>query len=342
MKQYKKLITAILRKGTVKKDRTGVGTVSIFGHQMRFNLQEGFPLVTTKKTHVKAIIHELLWFIKGDTNIQYLVKNGVHIWNEWPFQAYLKSLNIENKYPKYSPEWEAHLQEFVEKISTQDAFAQRWGYLGPVYGKQWRKWRTVDGAEMDQLEEIIQTLQKSPDSRRMIVTAWNPGEVSEMALPPCHTLFQFYTEEMDWPERLKIADQYTREQFFEIDPSVSKIHEALDGLGIPRRKLSCQLYQRSADVFLGVPFNIASYALLTMMIAQVTYMAPGEFIWTGGDCHLYQNHLKQAQEVLSRTEKHLPVMRLDTDVRDINDFEYGSFKLEGYEPHPPIKAPVAV
>jgi len=264
MKQYLDLLQEIMEHGTVKKDRTGVGTKSIFGHQMRFDLSEGFPLVTTKKVHLKSIIHELLWFISGDTNIGYLKENGVRIWDEW---------------------------------------ADENGDLGPVYGKQWRSWQTPDGRSIDQLSEVIETIKRNPDSRRMIVCAWNPSDVDRMALPPCHCFFQFY-----------VADG----------------------------RLSCQLYQRSADMFLGVPFNIASYALLTMMIAQVCGLKPGYFVHTTGDTHIYLNHFDQVREQLSRQPRPLPRMILNPEVKSIFDFKYEDFTLEGYDPWPTIKAPVAV
>ncbi|MEY4541088.1 MAG: hypothetical protein RLZZ306_2845 [Bacteroidota bacterium] len=264
MQQYHTLLKHILETGTEKTDRTGTGTTSVFGYQMRFNLNDGFPMVTTKKVHLKSIIHELLWFINGDTNIKYLTDNGVKIWDEW---------------------------------------ADENGDLGPVYGKQWRSWTTPNGKVIDQLKEVIETLKKSPDSRRIIVSAWNVGELSEMALMPCHALFQFY-----------VADN----------------------------KLSCQLYQRSADVFLGVPFNIASYALLTMMIAQVCELDLGDFIWTGGDTHIYSNHFEQVKTQLSREPKALPIMKINPDVKDIFNFKYEDFELLNYDPYPGIKAPVAV
>jgi thymidylate synthase len=264
MQQYHSLLKHILETGTQKTDRTGTGTTSVFGYQMRFNLNDGFPMVTTKKVHLKSIIHELLWFINGDTNIKYLTDNGVKIWDEW---------------------------------------ADENGDLGPVYGKQWRSWTTPDGKVIDQLKEVIETLKKSPDSRRIIVSAWNVGELSEMALMPCHALFQFY-----------VADN----------------------------KLSCQLYQRSADVFLGVPFNIASYALLTMMIAQVCDLEVGDFVWTGGDTHIYSNHYEQVQTQLAREPRALPTMKINPEVKDIFSFKYEDFELLNYNPYPGIKAPVAV
>jgi thymidylate synthase len=264
MRQYLDLMQRVLAEGVEKRDRTGVGTLSIFGHQMRFDLDAGFPLLTTKKLHVKSIIHELLWFLRGDTNVKYLHEHGVTIWDEWADEA---------------------------------------GELGPVYGQQWRSWPAPDGKAIDQIAEVIAEIRRNPDSRRLIVSAWNPADVPKMALPPCHCLFQFY---------------------------------------VARGRLSCQLYQRSADVFLGVPFNIASYALLTMMVAQVTDHKPGEFIHTFGDAHLYLNHLEQARQQLQRTPRKLPTMRLNPTVRDIFAFRYEDFALEGYEPHPHIKAQVAV
>ncbi|MCF8325063.1 MAG: thymidylate synthase [Leadbetterella sp.] len=263
MKQYQDLLKHILENGTEKTDRTGTGTISVFGYQMRFNLNEGFPLVTTKKIHLKSVIHELLWFIKGETNIQYLKENGIKIWDEWANES---------------------------------------GDLGPVYGKQWRSWDSKNG-EIDQLKEVLKQLKNSPDSRRIIVSAWNVGELSEMALMPCHAFFQFY-----------VADN----------------------------KLSCQLYQRSADVFLGVPFNIASYALLTMMIAQECDLGLGDFVWTGGDTHIYSNHMEQVNLQLSRIPKTLPIMKLNPEVKSVFDFKYEDFTLENYDPYPLIKAPVAV
>lgn len=264
MQAYLDLLTHIKENGTFKSDRTGTGTTSVFGYQMRFNLEEGFPLVTTKKTHLKSIIHELLWFLNGETNIGYLTENGVRIWDEW---------------------------------------ADENGDLGPVYGKQWRSWEGANGVVVDQITELIEQIKKTPDSRRLIVSAWNVGDLKKMALMPCHNMFQFY-----------VADG----------------------------KLSCQLYQRSADVFLGVPFNIASYALLTMMIAQVCGLEYGDFVHSFGDVHLYNNHFEQAALQLSRKPFHLPTMKINPDVKDIFSFKYEDFSLEHYECHPGIKAPVAV
>lgn len=264
MKPYLELLQHILDHGTKKTDRTGTGTISVFGHQLRFDLAQGFPMMTTKKVHLKSVIYELLWFLKGDTNIQYLKDNGVSIWNEW---------------------------------------ADETGSLGPVYGKQWRSWETKDGRVVDQISQVIDLLKKSPDSRRMIVSAWNVGDLDKMALMPCHTMFQFY-----------VADG----------------------------KLSCQLYQRSADVFLGVPFNIASYALLTLMIAQAVGLKPGDFVHTFGDVHIYSNHMEQVKLQLSREPKPLPQMKINPNVKNIFDFKFEDFELLGYDPHPPIKAPVAV
>lgn len=264
MKQYHDLLKHVLEHGVIKEDRTGTGTKSIFGYQMRFDLQLGFPLLTTKKVHLKSITHELLWFLKGETNLKYLHDNKVTIWDEW---------------------------------------ADKDGELGPIYGHQWRSWTAPDGTVIDQISDLINNIKKNPDSRRLLVTAWNPGQLHKMALPPCHILFQFY-----------VADG----------------------------KLSCQLYQRSADIFLGVPFNIASYALLTLMVAQVTGLKPGEFIHTFGDAHIYLNHMEQVNLQLSRDFRELPHMELNKEVKSIFDFKYEDFTLTGYDPHPAIKASVAV
>lgn len=264
MKQYHDLLNHVLEQGVRKEDRTGTGTISVFGYQMRFNLDDGFPALTTKKLHLKSIIHELLWFLKGDTNIKYLHDNKVSIWDDW---------------------------------------ADAGGNLGPVYGHQWRSWSAADGRTIDQISEVVKMIRENPDSRRLIVSAWNPGDIDKMALPPCHVLFQFY---------------------------------------VTGGKLSCQLYQRSADIFLGVPFNIASYALLTMMVAQVTGLRCGEFIHTFGDAHIYLNHLDQVKLQLSREFRPLPHMKINPEVNDIFSFTYEDFNLEGYDPHPLIKAPIAV
>ncbi len=264
MKQYHDLMEHVLKNGHKKEDRTGTGTLSVFGYQCRYNLAEGFPLVTTKKLHLKSIIHELLWFLQGETNIKYLKDNGVSIWDEW---------------------------------------ADEDGNLGPVYGSQWRSWKGANGETVDQITSVINQIKKNPDSRRLIVSAWNVAEIEKMALPPCHAFFQFY-----------VADG----------------------------RLSCQLYQRSADIFLGVPFNIASYALLTMMIAQVTGLQLGDFVHTMGDAHLYSNHIEQAKLQLTRDFRMLPQMKINPDVKNIFDFKFEDFKLEGYDPHPTIKAPIAV
>ena len=301
MQQYHHLMQHILDNGSLKENRTGINTISVFGYQTRFNLQEGFPLVTTKKVHLKSIIHELLWFIAGDTNIRYLVKNGVNIWNEWPFQNYLKENGLDEKLPKYGEAWKEELKSFKSRIIEDEDFAARWGELGPVYGRQWRNFEGVD-----QIKQLIEDLKKNPNSRRHIISAWNPKDIPVMAksgLPPCHTLFQFY-----------VADN----------------------------KLSCQLYQRSADVFLGVPFNIASYALLTLMVAQVTGLEPGDFVHTFGDAHLYENHLDQTKEQLSRDFRPLPQLKMNPKVKDLFNFKYKDFELLNYDPHPAIKAQVAV
>ncbi|MCX6274218.1 MAG: thymidylate synthase [Bacteroidetes bacterium] len=273
MKQYHDLLRHVMQHGTVKSDRTGTGTKSVFGYQSRYDLSEGFPLLTTKKVHTKSIIHELLWFLKGETNIKYLKENGVSIWNEWADES---------------------------------------GNLGPVYGSQWRSWQSVDGKTIDQISQVIEQIKKNPDSRRLIVSAWNVGEIDKMKLPPCHAFFQFYVA----------------------PPNLQKEEE--------KGKLSCQLYQRSADIFLGVPFNIASYALLTMMIAQVCDLEPGEFVHTLGDAHIYSNHFEQVELQLSRETRPLPKMKLNPEVKSIFDFKYDDFELIDYNPHAGIKAPVAV
>lgn len=288
MEQYKKLCQDVLTKGTKKNDRTNTGTVSYFGYQMRFDLSKGFPLITTKKIHVKSIIHELLWFINGDTNIKYLVENGVNIWNDWPYEKY-KSSNAYNG---------ETIKEFAQLILNDESFAKKWGDLGPVYGKQWRDFNGVD-----QLSNLIDMIKNNPDSRRLIISAWNPAQVDEMALPPCHSFIQFYVSD---------------------------------------NKLSCQLYQRSADIFLGVPFNIASYSLFTMMIAQVCQLDVGEFIHTIGDAHIYSNHIEQINLQLERKPYDLPTMKINPDVKNIEDFVYDDFELIDYEAHPHIKGVVAV
>ena len=301
MKQYHKLLRYILDQGVRKDDRTGTGTVSVFGYQMRFDLNQGFPLLTTKKVHFKSIVHELLWFIAGDTNIRYLVENGVSIWNEWPFENWLRENFMQEDYPSGSPQRKDLMSEFVAKIADDQEFAQKYGCLGPVYGKQWRKFEGVD-----QLANIIDSLKTNPDSRRHIVSAWNPKDVPIMVkagLPPCHTIFQFYVSE---------------------------------------EKLSCQLYQRSADVFLGVPFNIASYALLTQMIAHVCDLKLGEFIHTFGDAHLYVNHLQQVDEQLAREPIKLPELKINRRGSSIFDFVFDDLELLGYRPYAAIAAPVAV
>lgn len=301
MKQYLDLIRHIKDQGVFKGDRTGTGTLSVFGYQMRFDLQQGFPLVTTKKVHLKSILHELLWFVKGDTNIRYLVENGVGIWNEWPYQSWLRQTGADKKYEMHSEQWKAGLKEFVERIKSDDDFAQKYGDLGPVYGRQWRNFEGVD-----QLAGVIEDIKSNPDSRRLIVSAWNPKDIPVMAksgLPPCHSLFQFY---------------------------------------VSKGKLSCQLYQRSADVFLGVPFNIASYAALTMMVAQVTGLELGDFVHSFGDAHLYTNHMQQIEEQLSRETLPLPELKINPQVKNIFDFEYDDFELVGYQSHSAISAPVAV
>lgn len=300
MQAYLDLLRDVRDNGVGKDDRTGTGTRSVFGRQLRVDLAQGFPLLTTKKVFLRGIIHELLWFVRGDTNIKYLVDNNVGIWNEWPFQNYLKQNQIELK--KHSPAWQESLETFIENIKQDTEFAQQWGELGPVYGKQWR-----DFSGIDQLAWVVNEIKQNPSSRRLIVSAWNPAEVEEMAkagLPPCHTLFQFYVS--------------------------------------PDKKLSCQLYQRSADLFLGVPFNIASYALLTMMVAQVCDLDLGDFVHTFGDVHIYNNHKNQVEEQLARKPSALPTMQINPQVKDLFAFQFADFELQGYEAQAAIKAPVAV
>lgn len=293
MQQYHQLLQHILDNGIYKSDRTGTGTYSVFGYQMRFKLQEGFPLVTTKKLHLKSIVHELLWFLQGDSNIQYLCQNGVRIWDDWPFAKYKASSEYQGE----------DLKAFGARIASDDAFAKQWGNLGPVYGVQWRSWQGADGTSVDQITQLIHQIKTNPNSRRLIVSAWNVPQINDMALPPCHTMFQFY---------------------------------------VANGKLSCQLYQRSADVFLGVPFNIASYALFTMMIAQVCDLEPGDFVHTFGDAHLYSNHIEQAKLQLSRELRPLPQIKINEVVKDIFGFKYEDFSLVDYNPHPHISAEVAV
>jgi thymidylate synthase len=309
MKQYLDLLRYILDNGKQKKDRTGTGTISVFGYQMRFNLAQGYPLLTTKKVNFRAVVYELLWFLRGDTNIKFLVDNDVGIWNEWAFEDYLVRNGLRDQFPRYSEAWKQELKNFVQQIKTDSQFAQKWGELGPIYGKQWVRWGTKEGREINQIQNAIDLIKSDPTSRRIIVNGWNVGEIEYLikthhtAPPPCHTLFQFMV---------------------------------IDG------KLSCQLYQRSADVFLGVPFNIASYALLTLMVAQVTGLEPGEFIHSFGDVHIYNNHLSQVKEQLTREPRPLPTLKINPAVKDIFNFTYQDFVLENYNPYPPIKAPISV
>ena len=292
MRQYHELMERVLREGSDKSDRTGTGTRSVFGHQMRFDLAEGFPMITTKKLHLKSILHELIWFISGDTNIRYLCQNGVRIWDDWPFATYSKSADYNG----------IDMKEFAARIASDADFAAKWGDLGPVYGFQWRFWPGPNGP-VDQLRDVLEGIRRNPDGRRHIVSAWNPGYIDQMALPPCHAFFQFY-----------VADG----------------------------KLSCQLYQRSADIFLGVPFNIASYALLLHMMAQDLGLQVGDFIHSLGDAHIYSNHTDQVRLQLSRDLRPLPTLSLNPSVKSLFDFRYEDVELVGYDPHPHIPAPVAV
>jgi len=314
MEQYLQLCRTILADGTVKGDRTGTGTKSIFGYQMRFDLSKGFPLLTTKRTAMRLITSELLWFLKGDTNVKTLISQQNHIWDEWAFEKWVKSPEYEGpdmtdfglraaKDEDFQKIMDEQMSTFREKILTDSDFANNYGDLGPVYGRQWRSWPTPDGKTIDQLKNVIESIKNNPDSRRHIVTAWNPSEVDQMALPPCHTFFQFY---------------------------------------VANGKLSCQLYQRSADVFLGVPFNIASYALLTHLIAKECNLEVGDFVHTLGDAHIYSNHMDQVNLQLSRNPRELPKLLISEDKPSIFDLETEDIALEGYNPHPRIKAPIAV
>ena len=292
MKAYHDLIHRVLAEGVHKEDRTGTGTLSVFGHQMRFDLQAGFPMMTTKKLHLKSILHELIWFIRGETNIRYLCQNGVRIWDDWPYAKYKASGDFQGE----------DIRAFAERIAEDSAFAEKWGELGPVYGHQWRSWPGPNGA-VDQLKQVLEDLRQNPDSRRHIVSAWNPGYIDQMALPPCHAFFQFYVAE---------------------------------------GKLSCQLYQRSADIFLGVPFNIASYALLVHFMARDLGLGVGDFVHTLGDAHIYSNHIDQVKLQISREPRTLPTLWLNPDVTSLFDFTFDDVRLEGYDPHPHIAGAVAV
>ncbi|MEY2998914.1 MAG: thymidylate synthase [Bacteroidota bacterium] len=292
MKAYHDLIHRVLAEGVHKEDRTGTGTLSVFGHQMRFDLQAGFPMMTTKKLHLKSILHELIWFIRGETNIRYLCQNGVRIWDDWPYAKYKASGDFQGE----------DIRAFAERIAEDSAFAEKWGELGPVYGHQWRSWPGPNGA-VDQLKQVLEDLRRNPDSRRHIVSAWNPGYIDQMALPPCHAFFQFYVAE---------------------------------------GKLSCQLYQRSADIFLGVPFNIASYALLVHFMARDLGLGVGDFVHTLGDAHIYSNHIDQVKLQISREPRTLPTLWLNPDVTSLFDFTFDDVRLEGYDPHPHIAGAVAV
>mgnify|MGYP001255383324 CR=1 FL=1 len=313
-RQYLDLLRHVLKSGVRKEDRTGTGTISVFGYQMRFDLREGFPLLTTKRVPFRLVASELLWFIRGDTNIRYLLEHNNHIWDEWAFKKWVESEEYEGpdmtdfglrsqRDDAFRRMYEEEMEKFTKRILSDDEFARKYGELGDVYGKQWRQWKTSSGETIDQLKDVIQAIKTNPDSRRLIVTAWSPEDIPAMALPPCHTLFQFYVAE---------------------------------------GRLSCQLYQRSADLFLGVPFNIASYALLTHMIAHECGLDVGDFVHTLGDAHIYVNHLEQVEMQLGREPRPLPTLRLNPQVRSVFDFTMEDLAVEGYDPHPAIPAPVAV
>ena len=309
MKQYLDLLKHVMETGTDRSERTGVGTRSVFGYQYRVNLQEGFPLLTTKKVFIKGIIHELIWFLRWDTNIRYLAQNGVKIWNEWCYQLYLEENHLLEKYPRYSDAWTEHMTEFVSNIVEDEEFAKKWWDLGPVYGKQWTAWEAKDGTEINQIQNVLDMLKNDPSSRRILVSGWNVGEIQGLihshhhAPPSCHSLFQFH---------------------------------------VMNGKLSCQLYQRSGDIFLGIPFNLASYALLTHMIAQVTGYEVGDFIHCLGDAHIYLNHFDQVAEQLAREPRPLPTLKLNPEVKNLFDFKFEDFEIVDYDPWPAIKAPIAV
>ncbi|PHG47944.1 thymidylate synthase [Bacillus wiedmannii] len=312
--EYLNLCRHVMEHGTKKEDRTGTGTVSVFGYQMRFDLSEGFPLLTTKRVPFRLVASELLWFMKGDTNIRYLLQHNNNIWNEWAFKSWVESDEYtgpdmtgfglrSQQDEEFKVQYDEQMELFKKNVLEDDNFSNKYGYLGDVYGKQWRAWKTTAGETLDQLKDVIEMIKKTPDSRRLIVSAWNPEDVPSMALPPCHTLFQFY-----------VADG----------------------------KLSCQLYQRSGDIFLGIPFNIASYSLLTHLIAHECSLEVGEFVHTIGDAHIYTNHFEQVEKQLAREPRPFPKLTLNPDVKSVFDFEMEDLTIEGYDPHPAIKAPVAV
>lgn len=330
MKQYLDLLNLILTEGFERRDRTGTGTIGVFGAQAKFDLRKGFPLLTTKKMFTKGFIHELLWLLSGDTNIRYLEKNGVKIWTEWPHQKYVETTGHQ-----------ISLEDFRAKIiSNEDGFAEVWGSLGEgSYAQMWRAWPTTKGDPIDQIASVVRRIKNRPDDRRLIVTAWNPELVDRAALPPCHCFFQFSTQELTLEQRMEIVKSRKTDMSV---PAEGGVQGWMDAVGIPRRRLHLQLYQRSCDTFLGVPFNIASYSLLLMMVAQVTGMEAGTFTHTYGDLHIYKNHLDQVREQLSREPRPLPRMKITDRGQDIFGFRFEDFTLEGYDPHPAIKGEVSV
>jgi len=358
-KQYQQLLADIVEGGAKKGDRTGTGTFSVFGATIRHDMRDGFPLLTTKKMYSRAIVRELLWMISGSSNVKYLADNDVHIWDEWPYQKYVKDNNLDIK--PGTPEWDAGMKEFIDKIKSDDDFAEQWGELGPVYGRQWRRWNAYSGSDpkpsiglvgglytkydFDQLAKLIKDLKTNPDSRRLMVTAWNPAEVAQMTLPPCHYAYQCWTRELSLDERIKLGIQLFYEKKIKTLPDQNEdwTHEMLDEFGnVPRRAISLMFQMRSVDMFLGFPFDIASYGLLLSMIAQVTNMVPEELVCNLGDTHVYSNHLEAVQTLLKNKPFPLCKLQLNQFVTSIDDFKFEDIEFVDYKSHATIKAPIAV